>query len=81
MAETGGPPKQRRNRPRRPGEDGFWPIKQVGVANSIGFPLMLVGVLIGFVAGSAQGDTTMLWWLAGGLFVVGTIIAASNKVV
>jgi hypothetical protein len=69
-----------RKRPRRSTEDGFWPIKQVGVANSIGFPLMLIGVLIGFVAGSAE-DAGSLWWLAGGLFLAGIIVASSNKVV
>jgi hypothetical protein len=73
--------KERRRRARQPEQDGFRPIKQVGIAYSIGFPLMLIGILIGFVAGSAQGDNTALWLLAGGLFLVGTIVAASNRVV
>ena len=79
MATTGG--QRGSKRPRKPAEDGFWPIKQVAVANSIGLPLMLVGMIVGFAAFSTEGDSTTLWLIAGGLFGVGVIVAASNKII
>lgn len=58
--------------------DGFRPIRQVGVAVSIGVPLMVVGLLLLAIAWSAGG--TFLWILAGGLFAAGLLTAASNRI-
>jgi hypothetical protein len=59
--------------------EGFRPIKQVGVAGSIGFPLMVVGGLM-LVFAASSGDTWM-WWAAGGLFGAGLITAASGRII
>ena len=67
-------------RPRRNRSEGFRPIKQVGVANSLGFPLMMVGVMILFVAHTAE-DAGSLWYLGGGLLGLGLALAASGRVV
>ncbi len=58
--------------------DGFGPIKQVGLATSIGFPLMIVGVLMLAVAFSAGG--TLYWAIAGALLVGGMLMANSGRV-
>jgi hypothetical protein len=72
-----------RRRPRRHSwnrshTDGFGPIRQVGVAPSVGFPLMIVGVLMLAVASSSGG--TVEWVSAIALLVGGAILAASGRV-
>jgi hypothetical protein len=59
--------------------EGFRPIKQVGVAYSIGFPLMVVGVFILITAYTVGG--TFFWILGGGLLGVGIIAAASSRII
>jgi hypothetical protein len=72
------PPRRRRHSWNRSQSEGFGPIRQVGVAYSIGFPLMVVGLLLLAMAYS-EGET-FLWILAGGLFVSGLIAAASGRI-
>ena len=72
------PPRRRRHSWNRSQSEGFGPIRQVGVAYSIGFPLMVVGLLLLAMAYSA--GETFLWILAGGLFVSGLIAAASGRI-
>lgn len=64
---------------RRSASEGFRPIKQVGVANSIGFPLMMIGILILFIANSAGG--TGIWVLGGVLVALGLVASLSGKVI
>lgn len=52
--------------------------QSVGIAVSIGFPMMMVGMLILFVAYSAGG--TFLWALGGGLAGIGLIVSSSGRV-
>jgi hypothetical protein len=76
-----------RRRPRRQSwnkssSDSFGPIKQVGVAVAIGFPLLVVGVLmLILLMVSVVGSTTTLWVLAGGLVLGGLILAISGRIV
>jgi hypothetical protein len=61
---------------------GFGSIKQVGVATSIGFPLMVIGVLtllILFV--SLVGTGTFIWILAAAVVILGVLAAASRWIV
>jgi hypothetical protein len=58
---------------------GFRPIRQVGVATSIGAPLIGVGFLLAVFAWSE--GSTLLWVLAGGLLAIGLIAAASKRLV
>jgi hypothetical protein len=67
---------------RRRTSSGFGSIKQVGVATSIGFPLMVIGVLtllILFV--SLVGTGTLLWILAAAVAALGLLAAASRWIV
>jgi hypothetical protein len=60
----------------------FGPIKQVGVSVSIGFPLLVVGVLIlMLLLASWIGTGTMLWILACVLVVAGLLAAISGRVI
>jgi hypothetical protein len=59
--------------------DGFQPIRQVGVATSIGVPLIGVGLFLLIFAVSAGG--TLLWILCVVLILAGVLTAASNKVI
>ncbi len=74
---------RRQSRRRSPwlgsASEGFRPIKQVGVAYSIGFPLMLTGLLILFVAYAAESGG-WLWYLGGGMLALGLVLAASGRV-
>ena len=75
--------EERRARPRRHSwnrsqSEGFGPIRQVGIATSLGFPLLAVGVLmlaIAFTAGEA-----VYWAVAAGLIVGGVLAAASGRI-
>ncbi len=68
-------------KPRKRGSSSFGPIKQVGVAVSIGFPLLVVGVLmLAILLVSWVGTTGFLLILAGALVVAGVVGAASRRV-
>ncbi len=64
---------------RSQSDDGFKHIKQVGVASSIGFPLLVVGALMIVIAFAAVGS----WlWIAGGvILLLGVIFAASGRII
>jgi len=67
---------------KKSGSTSFKPIKQVGVAVSIGFPLMVIGVLTLVVFLVAWvGTPTALWILAGLVLAVGIVAAMSNRVI
>jgi hypothetical protein len=72
--------KPGRSKTKPGGSEGFRSIKQVGVAYSIGAPLMLTGLLILLITFSIGGDTT-LWILGGALTLAGMIAAASGRVI
>ena len=60
---------------------GFGSIKQVSVGVSIGFPLLVVGVLmLALLVVSWVGTATFLFILAGGLVVAGVLAAASHRI-
>jgi hypothetical protein len=53
----------------------------VGVGVSIGFPLLVIGVLmLGLFIVSVVGTTNLLWILAGLIVAAGIIAAASGRV-
>jgi hypothetical protein len=61
--------------------DSFGPIKQVGIAVSIGLPLIVVGVLmLALLIVSLVGIATSLWILAGALLAAGLLAALSRRV-
>lgn len=78
MAAVNDRPRRRRHSWNRSQSEGFGPIRQVGLAYSVGFPLMVVGLFMLAIAYSA-GDT-YLWILAGGLFAGGLLTAASGRI-
>jgi hypothetical protein len=60
----------------------FGPIKQVGVSVSIGFPLLVVGVLILLLLiASWVGTGTLLWILAAVVVAAGLLAAISRRVI
>jgi hypothetical protein len=60
---------------------GFGPIKQVGVGTSIGFPLLVIGVLtLAILIVSLVGTGTLLWILAAAVAAVGLLAAGSRWV-
>jgi hypothetical protein len=66
---------------RRKSSASFGPIKQVGVAVSIGFPLLVIGVLtLAVLIVSWVGTTTFLWILAAGVVGAGLLAAVSRRV-
>jgi hypothetical protein len=69
---------------RRRGDrsSGFKSVKQVGVAVSIGFPLVVIGVLtlVVFLV-SLVGTATALWIIAGAVLAIGLVSAASGRVI
>jgi len=69
------------SRKRRRTSASFGPVKQVGVAVSIGFPLLVIGVLtlVVFLI-SWVGTGTFLWILAGVVAGAGLLAAASRRV-
>lgn len=69
-----------RRRPDR--ASGFRSVKQVGVAVSIGFPLVVIGVLtLVILLFSWVGTATALWILAGVVLGIGLLGAGSRRVV
>jgi hypothetical protein len=61
---------------------GFKPVKQVGVAVSIGFPLVVIGVLtLVILLITWVGTATALWIIAGAVLAIGLVSAASGRVV
>jgi uncharacterized membrane protein len=70
----------RKQSPRK-SSASFGPIKQVGLAVSIGFPLLVIGVLmLSLLIVSWVGTTTFLFILAAGLVAAGILAAASRRV-
>jgi hypothetical protein len=70
-----------RKRSPRKGSSSFGPIKNVSLAVSIGFPLLVIGVLmLALLIVSLVGAATFLFILAGGLVVAGVLAAASRRV-
>jgi hypothetical protein len=68
-------------RRRRRSSASFGPVKQVGVAVSIGFPLLVIGVLtLAVLIISWVGTGTFLWILAGTVVGAGLLAAASRRV-
>ena len=59
--------------------DGFRSIKQVGIAGSIGFPLLAVGVLT--LAMAFSSGSTALWVVTAVLLAGGLIAAVSGRIV
>jgi Flp pilus assembly protein TadB len=61
---------------------GFKSVKQVGVAVSIGFPLLVIGVLtlVVFLI-SWVGTTTTLWIIAGVILALALLGSLSRRVV
>jgi hypothetical protein len=73
------PPKSRHG--RRRSSASFGPVKQVGVAVSIGFPLLVIGVLtMAVLMISWVGTATFLWILAGVIVGAGLLAAASRRI-
>jgi hypothetical protein len=61
---------------------GFKSVKQVGVAVSIGFPLVVIGVLTLVVfLFSWVGTTTALWIIAAAILVLGVLGSLSRRVI
>jgi hypothetical protein len=61
---------------------GFKSVKQVGVAVSIGFPLVVIGVLTLVVfLFSWVGTTTALWIIAATVLALGLLGAISRRVI
>ena len=59
--------------------DGFRPVKQVGVASSLGIPLIGIGVFMLIIAQAAGG--VLLWVLAGVLLLAGFVTGLSSKII
>ena len=61
---------------------GFRSVKQVGVAVSIGFPLVVIGVLtlVVFLM-SWVGTATALWIMAGVILAIGLLGSLSGRVI
>jgi hypothetical protein len=57
----------------------FGPIKQVGVSVSIGFPLLVVGVLILLLLVASWVGTATLLWIVGAVLVAAGLLAAISR--
>jgi hypothetical protein len=68
----------RRHSWNRSQSEGFGPIRQVGIAFSIGLPMMVVGLFL--LALASTVETTLLWVLGGALFVGGILASASGRI-
>jgi uncharacterized membrane protein len=72
------PPRRQR---ARKSSASFGPIKQVSLGVSIGFPLLVVGVLmLALLVVSWVGTSTFLFIVAGALVGAGVLAAASRRV-
>jgi hypothetical protein len=61
---------------------GFKSVKQVGLAVSIGFPLVVVGVLaLALLLVSLVGTGTALWIICGAVLAIGLAASISGRVV
>jgi hypothetical protein len=61
---------------------GFKSVKQVGVAVSIGFPLVVVGVLaLALLLVSLVGTATAIWIICGVVLAIGLAASVSGRVV
>jgi hypothetical protein len=61
---------------------GFKSVKQVGVAVSIGFPLLVIGVLtLVVLLVTWVGTGTALWIIAGAVLALGLVGALSSRVI
>jgi uncharacterized membrane protein len=70
----------RKSSPRK-SSSSFGSIKQVSLAVSIGFPLLVIGVMmLALLIVSWVGTATFLFILAGGLVIAGVLAAASRRV-
>src|SRR4051794_27761988 len=70
-----------RKRSSRKSSSSFGSIKNLSVAVSIGFPLLVIGVLmLALLIVSFVGSTTFLFILAGGLVAAGVLAAAWPRV-
>jgi hypothetical protein len=66
---------------RRKSSASFGPIKQVSLAVSIGFPLLVIGVLmLALLIISWVGTATFLFILAAALVGIGVLAAASRQI-
>jgi hypothetical protein len=66
---------------RRKSSASFGPIKQVSLAVSIGFPLLVIGVLmLALLIISWVGTATFLFILAAALVGIGVLAAASRRI-
>jgi hypothetical protein len=68
----------RRHSWNRSQSEGFGPIRQVGIAFSIGLPLMVVGLFLLAFASTIGG--TFLWIVAGVMFGGGVLVAGSGRI-
>ena len=76
------PRPRRRHSWTRSQSDSFGPIKQVGVAISIGVPLLVVGVLLMTVLIVSLVETgTWIWVAAGVLLGAGLLAAICTRVI
>jgi hypothetical protein len=67
---------------RKDRSSGFKSVKQVGVAVSIGFPLVVMGVLaLMILLVSLVGATTALWIICAAVLVIGLISSFSRRVI
>ena len=73
-----GSPRRRRHNWNRSQSEGFGPIRQVGIATSLGLPLLGVGVLMLAIAFTAE--STLVWILAAGLILGGLLSSVSNRI-
>jgi hypothetical protein len=79
---VGEAPRKRSQGRRNRHSSGFGPVRQVGVAVSIGTPLLVVGVLmLSTLLISLVGIGTFLWILTGAVVVLGVLAAASGRVI
>jgi hypothetical protein len=66
---------------RRKSSASFGPIKQVSLAVSVGFPLLVIGVLmLALLIISWVGTATFLFILAAALVGIGVLAAASRRI-
>jgi hypothetical protein len=68
----------RRHSWNRSQSEGFGPIRQVGIAFSIGLPLMVVGLFLLAIASTIGG--TFLWIIAAAMFCGGILVAGSGRI-